>query len=57
MSQRVDKIMENSMDSINAQIRRHLFTFNYLKHFTDSSLEFETAESTAFVENALFWCT
>ncbi|PKH01081.1 hypothetical protein CXF72_18775 [Psychromonas sp. MB-3u-54] len=43
--------------TINAQIRKHLFTFNSSKTLTDSSREFETAEPIAFVENTLFWYT
>ena len=43
--------------TINAQIRKHLFTFNASKTLTDSSREFETDQPIAFVENKLFWYT
>jgi hypothetical protein len=43
--------------TINAQIRKHLFTFNASETLTDSSREFETDQPLAFVENTLFWYT
>ncbi|ABM02285.1 hypothetical protein Ping_0425 [Psychromonas ingrahamii 37] len=43
--------------TINAQMRKHLFTFNASKTLTDSSREFETDQPIAFVENSFFWYT